>query len=199
MFGHHSSSGPNGRLTVLAAVALGGLLTLLDGTVARAQQPGLNLRLKSADRGSQRIRTQGGATEGRRQSAGLSRAQRQGPTSREACPGLQGRMGSRTIARSGNRSFLESSGRLSNRRGRDGSRIRPSLAGSSLGDLPRITRSVPGTGSRADLRHRQPHSPAVRARQAASGFRSPGSLNAGSSSGSSTSCGRNRAVRASNQ
>ncbi len=49
MFGHDSSTGSIGTLTVLAAVALGALITPLDCAVARAQQPDLNLRLASAD------------------------------------------------------------------------------------------------------------------------------------------------------
>lgn len=49
MFGDHSSSGSIGTLTALAVVALGALLTPLDCTVARAQQPDLHLRPTNAD------------------------------------------------------------------------------------------------------------------------------------------------------
>jgi hypothetical protein len=45
MFGSHSGSGSIGTLTILAAVALGALITPLDCTAARAQQLDANLKL----------------------------------------------------------------------------------------------------------------------------------------------------------
>lgn len=47
MFGNHSSSGSVGTLTVLAAVALGALLTPVDCAVVRAQPTDLALGLKN--------------------------------------------------------------------------------------------------------------------------------------------------------
>lgn len=47
MFGNHSSSGSIGTLTVLAAVALGALLTPLNCTVAQARPTDLSLGLKN--------------------------------------------------------------------------------------------------------------------------------------------------------
>ncbi len=47
MFGNHSSSGSISTLTVLAAVALGALITPLDCAVLRAQPTDLALRLNN--------------------------------------------------------------------------------------------------------------------------------------------------------
>jgi len=49
MFGSHSGSGSIGTLTILAAVALGALITPLDCTAARAQLTDANLKLTNEE------------------------------------------------------------------------------------------------------------------------------------------------------